>query len=469
MDAVCAGCGAVGTVHRVPEIDGRVCTACAALADECALDAPVDAAADAHEPWPTDAERRLRRHTYDPEHGRRAAHRRTRAHYTSMIHSAAVRMGYAYASERSAALWGQVGATLPRAQAAVAAAALYAVLRHDRRAVDVAAVAIAMEQPYDAVVRALRTLRTHHPVAFADAHVEDPGVYVGAHLAYLVRAAPAAGEPNGPLLSRVNLDEAQRLGAAIAQQCRLYELTGLDAQPFAFAIALHALEGATQRTLVIRALVPLATHAMAEQPVHGCTAAPASGSASTILARYAEVGKMLAAAVVALPWARPGKRQGARRHTALYVRDLVAYWAQHGHPAKTEAPRAWTSCFHAPGAGAARRDRRGPIPTLSPPPSPPSPPSLARRLQLTSAAIDALSDAQVDRMLFARAEFNSYLRPPAEQEVVRRLKGWDATERAATPPPAPLPIDTPRRLRAAPHLYTPLDPAELSEGSDWEM
>ena len=72
-------------------------------------------------------------------------------------------------------------------------------------------------------------------------------------------------------------------------------------------------------------------------------------------------------------------------------------------------------------------------------------------------------------MLFARAEFNSYLRPPAEQEVVRRLKGWDATERAATPPPAPLPIDTPRRLRAAPHLYTPLDPAELSEGSDWEM
>lgn len=462
MDAVCAGCGAVGTVHRVPEIDGRVCTACAALAEECVLDAPVDAAAGAHEAWPTDAERRLRRHTYDPEHGRRAAHRRTHAHYTSMIHSAAVRMGYAYASERSTALWGQVGATLPRAQAAVASAALYAVLRHDQRAVDVAAVAIAMEQPYDAVVRALRTLRTHHPVAFADAYVEDPGVYVGAHLAYLVRAAPEMGEPNSALLTHVKLAEAQRLGAAIARQCRQYELTGLDAQPFAFAIALRALEGAVQRTLVIRALIPFAVHAMAEQPMHGCTAAPASGSSSTILARYAEIGKMLAAGVASLPWTRPGKRQGVRRHTAFYVGDLVAYWAQHGHPAP-EASRTWTSCFHAPGADATRRDRRGSTPSLS------SPPSLARRLQLTSAAIDALSEAQVDRLLFSRAEFTSYLRPPAEQEVVRRLKGWDAVERIATPPPAPLPIDTPRRLRAAPHLYMPLDPGELSEGSDWEM
>ncbi|WFC96420.1 hypothetical protein MBRA1_003077 [Malassezia brasiliensis] len=374
-------------------------------------------------------------------------------------------MGYTYASERSAALWGQVGATLPRAQAAVAAAALYAVLRHDQRAVDVAAVAIAMEQPYDAVVRALRTLRTHHPIAFADAYVEDPGVYVGAHLAYLVRAAPGMGAPNGALLANVKLTETQRIGAAIARQCRQYELTGLDVQPFAFAIALHALEGAAQRTLVIRALVPFAAHAMAEQPMHGCTAAPASGSASTILARYAEIGKMLAAAVASLPWARPRKRQGARRHTAFYVGDLVAYWAQHGHPTP-EAPRAWTSCFHAPGADAARRDRRASIPSSS---SSSSSPTLAQRLQLTSAAIDALSETQVDRLLFSRTEFTSYLRPPAEQEVMRRLKGWDVEERIAMPRPAPLPIDTPRGLRAAPHLYTPLDPGELSEGSDWEM
>lgn len=453
MEAVCAGCGAVGTVHLVADIGSRVCTACSALDEECLLDAPVDALASAQEPWPTEAERRLRHHAYDPEQGRRVSQRRRQERYASMIHSAAVRLGYAYASERSAALFAQTSTALRRAPGAVAAAALYAVLRQDARAVDVTAVAIAMEQPYDAVARAVRTLRTQHGGPFGGVAVEDPSVYVGAHIAFLADAATELAAPNGTLLRRVQAADAQRIATAIATRCRQYELTGLDAQAMAYALALHALEGALQHTLVIRTLVPLAPRAMAARPALGCLAAPPSGSATTILARYAEIGKLLAADVAQLPWARPRKRASGRAHTAFYVRDLVALWEKNGLPPAPTPPEPWTQHFRAP-----------PTPARGARTSPPPAPTLAQRLRLTSDAIDALSDAQVDRLLFARTELATYLRPPAEQEVVRRLKGWDA----APPAPPPVPTDTPRRLRGAAHLYTPMDPAELSEGSDWD-
>ena len=80
---------------------------------------------------------------------------------------------------------------------------------------DVTAVAIAMEHPYDAVARAVRTLRTQHGGPFGGVAVEDPSVYVGAHIAFLADAATELAAPNGTLLRRVQAADAQRIATAI--------------------------------------------------------------------------------------------------------------------------------------------------------------------------------------------------------------------------------------------------------------
>lgn len=449
MNALCGGCGGVGTVHFLEEAGTEVCTECAALAGECALDAPHNAAAQAAEPWPTDAEKHLRHHTYDAAAARRAAQRRREAQYTGVIHSAAIRLGYEYASERATALFmsceGQRAAA-----AAVAAAALYAVLRSDRRAVDALAVAIAIEVPLAALVRAFRLLRDRAP--FHDVYLDDPSIYTAGHIDFLLLISDQIPPPHGERLHGTEKEKAQWLANVIAQSCVAYELTGLDMLPFAFAIALHAIEGALQRTLTIRRLLPYAHGAMSHRLRAGCIAAPPSGSASTILARYAEIEKMLVHAIAQLPWVsnRPKKRKLGRRDVALYLGDAAHMWVKHGVPKPLAAQ--WTKAFRSevPQKDDAPAVRR---------------PTIAERLGLTHAAIDAMGDDQVDRILFSREELLSYFRTPEEQAVLCQLKGWDGEEAVA---PKPVTQDTPHRLRNDPELYTPLDPADLSDGSDWE-
>lgn len=450
MNALCGGCGGVGTVHFLEEAGTEVCTACAALAGECALDVPHNAAAEAAEPWPTDAEKHLRHHTYDAAAARRAAQRRREAQYTGVIHSAATRLGYAYASERAAALFSSCEGLRAAAAAAAAAAALYAVLRSDRRAVDAPAVATAIEVPLAALVRAFRLLRDRTP--FRDVCLDDPSIYTAGHIDFLLLISDQIPHPNGERLHGTEKEKALWLANAVAQSCLAYELTGLDMQPFAFAIALHAIEGALQRTLTIRTLLPYAHGAMAHRLRVGCIAAPPSGSASTILARYAEIEKMLVHAIAQLPWVanRPKKRKFGRRDVALYLEDAARMWDKHGAPKPLAAQ--WTKAFRAevPEKDDAPAVRR---------------PTIAERLGLTHAAIDAMGDDQVDRILFSREELLSYFRTPEEQAVVCQLKGWDDKEAAV---PEPVAKDTPHRLRNDPELYMPLNPADLSDGSDWE-
>ncbi|WFD32892.1 hypothetical protein MSPP1_003945 [Malassezia sp. CBS 17886] len=343
MDPLCGACGAVGTVQWMDDAAAYVCVACASLrgGDDAWPDAPDPRVDVPVAPVPAPPLRRLRQRHYDPAAARAAAHRAHKASVDALLHAAATRLGYVYVVPRASAAFDQVFAAArakcapPQmrrwgpAAYALAAATLYAALRDDGRLVDVAAVAMAADLPLASVRDACYTLRMLQLPQFASLRVHDLGPHVEAQLAFMaaaLRAPPPTGRvPAAAPLPPVPACDAQQLDAlwpALAQQdaglvrrlalhiahmCMEYTLsTSLDLRALAFAVVVHAYEGAQQATLPVRAMARIAPHAMQHVPATGwffaAHAAPSAGSHSTVLARYAEVEKMLAMRVRMLPW-----------------------------------------------------------------------------------------------------------------------------------------------------------------------
>ncbi|WFD01036.1 hypothetical protein MYAM1_003796 [Malassezia yamatoensis] len=483
MEWVCAGCGEVGTVQYETEVGVTVCTSCAAVTEECQLEAPSDLSEFSVNGGATVAEQRLRFHVYDPARGRRVARQRKLERYKAMVRSASVRLGYAYISERASALYEQVSTLQSRSQGSLAAAALYTVLRSDLRLVDLQAVSIAMDQTFDSVVYALRMLRARRGGVFLEAHVEDPSIYARELVRYIVDHANELGKGKNSRLDHIDLVKAQHLAYVLSRECMKYDMTGLYAWPFAFAIALHAVQGALQYSILIQPLLPLAQHKLIaeQQPLHGCFASASCCSPSTVLARYAEIGKMLIDAVSSLPWARTRQSISARQRTAAYLSDLCTIWEKrHSDTTSKLSEIPWTKAFRTPAQNISKKRRRetasdsGPSTLLDASNAIPRS-LLSERLNLSSSSIDSMTDLQVDQLLFSAEELASYFRPENEQQILKRLKGWDAQEEPAQEPSQPtvtsfqsnaeaIPIR--RHLPAAPHLYQPLDSANLVEESE---
>jgi len=473
MDAACACpvCAQVGTVQWLAEACAYVCCACAAIVAEAPLDAPDATDAPAHPPAPPLRARRWPL-AYDREHARAESDRRHHAQVRAVLQGACLRLGWEHAATQARVLFERAHAALAPQRAhtrwgawaaALAAACLYATLRESGYIVDVAAVAAATDQSLTAVVHACGELsrEPHLPRVL----VHDPGLYWRRHTEYLELHPPTA-------LASVRAIPWPDVRAATEQLYRLctrYQWASLDAQPFAYAMVMHAIEGTLQRALPVRALAEAAPLAMAWDGSDGWLLGPACGSAASVLARYAELHKMLAQHVQSLPWvaARPvsKKERDRARHqppgvprsvsradVARYMMDAVHMAAQAPVPAMRPS---WTHAFgRAAPARPAPRDVRVPM---------------AARLGLSAPQIDALSEAQVDACLFEPDELSTYLRTPEEQARWERLKGWDVA------PAAPLELDdapAPKRPRIAhdkAHLTRPLDLTQQTDSAaDWD-
>ncbi|WFD45182.1 hypothetical protein MPSI1_003860 [Malassezia psittaci] len=481
MEWVCAGCGEVGTVQYETEVGMTVCTSCSAVSEECQLEAPLDLSDFGANGGATVAEQRLRFHVYDPARGKRVARQRKLERYKAMIRSATIRLGYAYINERASALYEQVSTLQSRSQGSLAAAALYTVLRSDLRLVDIQSVSIAMDQSFDSVIYALRMLRARHGGVFLEAHVEDPSIYARELVKYIVHHANRICNWKNTRLNQIDLAKAQHLAYVLSRECMKYDMTGLYAWPFAFAIALHAVQGALQHSISIQPLLPLAQDKLIveQQPLHGCFASASCCSPSTVLARYAEIGKMLIDAVSSLPWARTRQGVSSRQRTAAYLSDLCTIWENRVPTTTSKLPEIpWTKAFRTPAQNMPKKRRRE-IASQSNSSrlldvldsSPRS--LLSERLNLSSSSIDSMTDLQVDQLLFSTEELASYFRPKSEQQILKRLKGWDAQEEPSQPTATASQCNTEampirRQLPAAPHLYQPLDSANLVEESDDE-
>ena len=362
--------------------------------------------------------------------------------------------------------------TPPRSRAfasALAAAALYTILRRDEQIVDVDAVALAMDQPVTAVQHAWAELRVLPGVPRTA--LQDPSLYIPGQLAWLGglgrdAACRALGELHAALLDV--LSEVRTLALQLARVCGMYEMPwSFEASALGFAVVIHALEGTLQQPLHVRPLAALAAHAAdhAGWLVGGRTASPA-----TVLVRYAEVEKMLAGRVAALPWVaqRPRlkrERDRARRGDARsVVRADVARHMQDAVQLALREPSSsasWMACFGTPRGERTRIDRGEAVP-------------LAARLGLSGASIDTLDDARIDALLFEEGEMASYLRRPAEREAICRIRGWSEAALEVQPEVrrAPTP-DTDRpaqRIRIdAGALVQPLDLArQMDHASEWD-
>ncbi|PKI82611.1 hypothetical protein MVES1_003849 [Malassezia vespertilionis] len=472
MAPVCAVCSQ-DTVQGAAKKGADVCTVCKALAINEELDAPYDAAATAAPPFPTDAERRLRHHVYDAASAKLAGVRRQQVRVVSMMHSAALRLGYAYAAEQASALFRHAQESLPAPMpwAAVGAAALYVVLRKDARIVDVDAVAIASEVPVSRLVHTLQMLRTIPVASFAGIVINDPALYLGTQLASLQDALGKSPRaiPEAHAICALDPQRVEHIALDLARMCTAYQLAYLDPQPFAYAILLHALEGTVKVSLPVRALAELGPSCIERRISGQCLAAPPSGSVSTILARYAETQKMLAEHVASLPWVANravqkrerdrtrGKasvrRSVSRQEVAYYLQDALAVWSR----APTVAgEQCWTRRF---------KSQKMRIRTSA---KPAPYPSYAERMQLTAADIDTLSDTEIDARLFAPQELEMYMRSDTERAMISTLKGWDESARpsARKPPPSP---PHKIRIRDVPReLFTPLDLAAQTEENEWD-
>ena len=440
-------------------------------------------------------------------------------HVLAMVRSAATRLGYEYAVPRVSRLFDLVRAALRAREsdgasrpgmrfrwgamaAALGAALLYAVLRDDGRPVDLAAVALACDVPYAAATHALTTARALRIAPLERITVNDPALYTGAQLEYLEHAARGAGPPSVlAQLASVDYGAARRLAVGIARMCAEYELPhALDAPALAYAIVMHAIEGAKRAPLPVRLLADEAPAAMQHRPASARLLASAprtpeeGASRTTVLARYAEVERMLSERVAALPWlaVRPvSKRERdrrrrapsqdagvARRDVAYHLADAVTLYEK-DTSAMRDGERRWTTRF-APLRRAPGEDVEAP--------AAPAPAPLAERLHLTADMIAGLSDEQVDERLFTSGELATYLRTDEEQRVLRQLKGWDVAEAApeavpeAAPAPTPAPTPAgagpgsqpaarrgPRIRRDATHLLEPLDLSQQADEPEWEV
>ncbi|WFD21210.1 hypothetical protein MCAP1_003471 [Malassezia caprae] len=472
MDAACACpvCAQVGTVQWLAEACAYVCCACAAIVSEAPLDAPdgTDAPRAPARPstsrrWPL---------AYDREHARAESDRRHHTQVRAMLHGACLRLGWEHAATQARALFERAHAALAPQRAhtrwgawaaALAAACLYATLRESGYIVDVAAVAVATDQTLAAVVHACGELSREPCLPRVPVH--DPGLYWRRHTEYLELHPPAA-------LASVRAIPWPAVRASTEQLYRLctrYQWASLDAQPFAYAMVMHAIEGTLQRALPVRALADAAPPAIAWDAGDGWLLGPPRGSVASVLARYAELHKMLAQHVQSLPWvaARPvskkerdrtrhlapgAPRSVSRADVARYMMDAVHMAAQAPEPSTRPS---WTHAF-----GRAEPARAAPPEARAP---------MATRLGLSGPQIDALSEAQVDACLFEPDELSTYLRTPEEQAHWERLKGWDVEPAA---PRAPAVAPAPKRPRIAPdraHLTRPLDLAQQTDSAaDWD-
>ncbi|WFD34313.1 hypothetical protein MCUN1_001152 [Malassezia cuniculi] len=421
MDA-CPACGS-GPVAWVAEAAADVCTRCGAVITDGpdALDALESySELEAREPRVPDDLYRL---------GRASLKRQGAVRVAALIDAAARRLGVE--AGRAPVLYTQLDELLGHSRAEpLAAATLYVSLRLDERLVDLPAVALACDVPFAAAARAV--------VAVCRLHVlprvcpVDPGVYVEAQTACIAELA------HGP---KLDYAAAARLARGVARMANAFDIPyTMDAVAFAYAIVMHALQGAAGKALAADTL--LFPEALEARPSTGCVAAPLLGtpSHSTILTRYAEVSKMLAHATEALPWfaSRPvlrrerdrKRRKGDTRRTASH-NDIALYLAD-----------VVEVSLHTPPPQGDSWSRFQTVRTRTHQPS--ARPSLAARLHLSGVDIDALSDQDVDA-LFAHGELDSYMRTPEESEFLRTIKGWDdvretqqAPVEAPPGPPPPL-------------------------------
>lgn len=391
-----------------------------------------------------------------------------------MLQGACLRLGWEHAATGACALFERAHAALAPQRAhtrwgawaaALAAACLYATLREAGYIVDVAAVAAATDQPLAAVAHACGELGREPRLPRVP--VKDPGLYWRRYTEYLERHPPAA---LASLRRAIPWPDVRAGTEQLYRLCTRYQWASLDAQPFAYAMVMHAMEGALQRALPVRALADAAPPAMAWSGGDGWLLGPPRGSVASVLARYAELHKMLAQHVQSLPWvaARPvtkkerdrarhqapgTPRSVSRAEVARYMGDAVQMAAQAPEPASRPS---WTHLY-----GRAEPPR---------PAAPGAPgPSMAARLGLAAPQIDALSEAQVDACLFEPDELSTYLRTPDEQARWARLKGWDGAPAVrAGPPDAPAP-KRPRLALDKAHLTRPLDLAQQTDGAaDWD-
>ncbi|KOS12566.1 hypothetical protein Malapachy_2862 [Malassezia pachydermatis] len=431
--------------------------------------------------WTSAAQQRWP-HAYDRDAARVVRDQRHRAQIQARLQSAAIRLGYAYAASSAMALFTTAHnqqladrPSMPRwgtAAMALAAAILYAVLRRDDRMVDVATIAIATDVPYTAVVRACQSLRAFSQVPTV--HVQDPALYIPIFVSYLASIEPptSLAQPLGLHVARLpSWTDVQTIATQLAHVCLSYETPShWDAPSLAYAMVIHAVEGASRRAVRVRplaAMLPLAT----ERPApHGWwVSAVAQGSVSTVLVRYAELERCLARQVEALPWVahRPklkrerdrdrararGTSDGARRvsraDVAMYMRDALLWAEQH---IASNHGVSWMQAF-----GVQRRGTPRTYTTTS----------MADRLNLHGAAIEAMSDEDVDARLFEDDEMNMYLRTPAEQALWLQ---WHADVPTSVPAPPTTPPSKRQRIRTeAAHLTTPLDlAAQQSYDTEWE-
>ena len=307
----------------------------------------------------------------------------------------------------------------------------------------------------------------------------------------------------------------RELATKLLSVCKTYEIPySLEAPSFAYAILMHAIEGAYRRAMPVRALANWAPDAAAYayEDTRCVLVAPIHASVSTVLSRYAEMEKMLAALVQAVPWAnerpvskrerdrsRHSTRAGAVRHVARS--DVVVYMSDALELATrklTPCPVLWTHAFGAKPRGMTtnaqskndsdeksrrcdggeRNDREdndflgslldNDVVDIE---NTCAPQSIAEQLGLTGAQIDALSESEVDALLFKPDEMDRYFRSVPEQALWRRLKGWDAelptkeSDEASARTPA-----ASKRVRLyvdQAHLRVPI--AQETDGaSDWD-
>ncbi|WFD24964.1 hypothetical protein MEQU1_003671 [Malassezia equina] len=393
-----------------------------------------------------------------------------------MLQGACLRLGWEHAATQARALFERAHAVLApqRARArwgawaaALAAVCLYASLRESGHLVDIDAIAAATDQPTDAVVHACAAWNRepHLPRV----RVSDPDLYWRRYLCYLeTHPIQALAHMRRPIpWPRVHTTTEQ-----LYQLCARYEWAGLDAQPFAYAMVMHAMEGAMERALPMRSLAEAAAPVLSCDLGDGWLLGPPRGSVATILARYAEMQKMLAVHVQRLPWvaARPvtKKERDRTRHqapgtprsvsradVARYMKDAMQVAAQAPEPATRPS---WTHVYGRPTKVASARALSTPAP------------SMAARLGLSAARIDALSEAQVDAYLFEPDEWSSYVRTPEEQARWERLKGWDVAPAVPPAEPSDAPVrKRPRIAQEKVHLTQPLDLAQQTDSAaDWD-
>ena len=475
-------------------------------------------------------------HAYDRETSRALQDRRNMSQMSSMLRSAATRLGFAYASGPSMQVFEAAHTVLfPIRQrdahttrtmrrwgstvSALAAASLYAVLRRDHRAVDLAAVAVATEQASSAVSHACAMLRHATPHLLPRPLPNDPELYLDAELTFLATKVPSSAwvsvlrAPKG--IFPLDAKRVRELATKLLSVCKTYEIPySLEAPSFAYAILMHAIEGAYRRAMPVRALAKWAPDAAAYayEDARCVLVAPIHASVSTVLSRYAEMEKMLAALVQAVPWAnerpvskrerdrsRHSTRAGAVRHVARS--DVVVYMSDALELATrtlTPCPVLWTHAFGAKPRGMTtnaqskndsdeksrrcdggeRNDREdndflgslldNDVVDIE---NTCAPQSTAEQLGLTGAQIDALSESEVDALLFKPDEMDRYFRSVPEQALWRRLKGWDAepptneSDEASARTPA-----ASKRVRLyvdQAHLRVPI--AQETDGaSDWD-